>query len=149
MPGLNRYIVTLVLLLPLGLCSCGKEPQGFRKVTFPVSGLVYVDGAPVENLAVTCVKQPLGDDKEHPTQSQTYTEKDGKFKISTYKSGDGVPEGDYVLTFYWGELNLMSMTYSGPDKLNERYQDPASSPVRFTVKPGEPTDLGKIELTKR
>jgi 5-hydroxyisourate hydrolase-like protein (transthyretin family) len=147
MPGLNRFFIVAVLLLPLGLSSCGKN-EANRKQTFPVTGQVYVDGSPVENVAITCV-DVKGVDKEHPTMSETYTDKDGKFKISTYKSGDGVPVGDYVLTFYWGDLNLLSMTYSGPDKLNERYKDPTGSPVKFTVKQGAPTDLGKIQLTTK
>ena len=147
MPWLDRCFVIVILLALLGLCSCGKKP-GFRKETFPVSGQLYVDGTPVEKVAVTCL-DVTGVDKEHPTISQAYTEKDGTFKISTYESGDGVPAGDYVLTFYWGELNLMSMSYGGPDKLNDRYKDPAGSTVKFSVKKGAPTDLGKIELTTK
>jgi hypothetical protein len=148
MPGLNRYVVIVILLMSLGLTSCGKEVGPPRKETYPVTGQVYVDGKPVENVAVTCV-DVKGMDKEKPTLSETRTDKDGKFKISTYQSGDGVPVGDYVLTFYWGELNLLSMSYGGPDKLNERYKDPGASTHKFTVKKGAPTDLGKIELTTK
>jgi hypothetical protein len=50
----------------------------------------------------------------------------------------------------WGEINLLSAQYGGPDKLNGRYADKEKSDVHFTVKPGdEPLDLGRIELTTK
>lgn len=59
-----------------------------------------------------------------------------------------MPPGEYVLTFSWREFNTFSMSYSGPDKLNGRYNDPQQSEFRLTVESGdEPIDLGRIELT--
>jgi hypothetical protein len=78
-----------------------------------------------------------------------YTDAQGKFELSSYVKGDGVPEGDYVLTFLWGELNLVSTNYGGPDKLMERYKSPEESKVKFTAKQGTPLDLGTIELTTK
>ncbi|HUT89170.1 MAG TPA: hypothetical protein VMY37_06725 [Thermoguttaceae bacterium] len=134
---------TLCLLF----CSCGKE-EGFRKDTMPVTGQVSVDGQPGDSLRVTC-HNVKGIDTEHPTTSSAVTDKEGKFEIATYEAADGVPEGDYVLTFMWGQWNMHSMTYGGPDKLNGRYSDPESSEVRFTVEEGKPVDLGKIDLTTK
>ena len=91
-------------------------------------------------------------DQEHPTISSTLTGEDGKFEISTYKSGDGVPAGDYTLAFMWGKLNLIAGSYGGPDKLNGRYSDPKTSEFKFTVATGEDAaaiDLGTIELTTK
>jgi hypothetical protein len=85
--------------------------------------------------------------EENPTISSAFTDKQGKFSISTYEQADGVPVGSYVLTFEWGQWNMMSMQYGGPDKLNGKYSDPKTSEVRFEVKAGEPTDLGTIKLT--
>ncbi len=135
------------LTLCVLLCSCGRSGQP-RKETFPVTGEVSVDGKSVERLAVTC-HAVQGIDTEHPTYSQAFTDKDGKFKISTYQQADGVPEGEYAITFFWGEMNLLSMTYGGPDKLKDRYNDPKKSTFRIKVEKGKPTDLGKIELTTK
>ena len=126
-------------------CSCSDKPPG-RKETFPVTGEVYVDGQPAPQLQVTC-HDVNGIDTENPTLSSAMTDQDGKFAISTYETGDGVPEGEYVLTFMWGKFNLLSKAYEGPDKLKGRYTDPAKSEHRFKVEPGKPTDLGRIELT--
>lgn len=131
------------------LCSCGGEEQGFRKETYPVTGQVFIDGqAAAEPIKVMCHHQQ-GMDQEHPTVSQALTGEEGKFEISTYESGDGVPAGDYVLTFYWGKQNLVAMRYGGPDKFKGRYADPKKSEFKFTVKEGEPTDLGRIDLSTK
>jgi hypothetical protein len=88
-------------------------------------------------------------DAAMPTVSSAFTGQDGGFSISTYESGDGVPAGDYVLTFMWGQKEAFSGGYGGPDKLSNRYTDPKKSPVRFTVEAGKPTDLGRIDLTTK
>jgi hypothetical protein len=140
---MQRWAVILVVGLVCGACS--KAPE--RKATYPVTGMIKVDGQIVPQLAVRC-HDTKGIDKADPTVSAAYTDAEGKFQISTFKSGDGVPVGDYALTFAWGEINLISMQYSG-DKFNGKYSDPATSPHKFTVKEGVPTDLGTIELTTK
>lgn len=142
---MNRFLVGIPLALAflMNICGCSK-PGPYRKETFPVKGRVLVDGQPVQNLAVICVLLSEAD-KEHPTESQCFTAKDGSFQIGTYESKDGVPEGEYVLIFKWGEWNVFSRSYDG-DKLNGRYTDPKNSAVKFTVEDG-PTELGEIKLT--
>jgi len=140
------HLVTLAVIIAT-LVSCSRKPTQFRKETYPVKGVVYVDGNPASNLQVT-VHDVKGIDKEHPTMSTAMTDDKGQFAVSTYNQGDGVPEGEYTATFVWGELNLLSMQYSG-DKLKGRYNDPQKSQVRFKVEKGKPVDLGKIELTTK
>jgi hypothetical protein len=136
------------MLAALCLCSCGAKQDANRKPTFPVTGQLLVDGNPAEDVQITC-HAVGGVDKENPTSSRTDTGEHGVFKFSTYAGGDGVPEGDYVLTFFWGQTNVFTREYVGPDKLNDRYRDPKKSEVSFTVKKGAPTDLGTIELTSK
>ncbi len=146
---MNRSMMRLGLAVMccLVLCSCGdKDPS--RKDTYPVTGTVKVDAQPGANLAVKCVSVN-GLDKENPTVSSAFTNEEGEFEISTYESSDGVPAGEYVLTFMWGSWNPVSGSYGGPDKLNGRYDDPKESTFKVTVKDGEPTDLGEIELTTK
>jgi len=133
--------------LCLLLCSCAEEGP-VRKETYPVTGEVYVDGQPAADVAVTC-NDVKGLDTEMPTTSSGVTDQNGRFQISTYESSDGVPPGEYTLTFMWGQRNLMTMSYGGPDKLNGRYSDPKASEVRFTVESGKPADLGQIQLTTK
>ena len=139
--------LAIVAMYCVLFCSCGKKDES-RKETYPVSGVVFVDGQAAANLAVRCT-DVNGLDKENPTISSAFTDDQGKFEISTYESSDGVPAGEYVLTFVWGEWNLISGSYGGPDKLKDRYTDPKTSEIKVTVKEGEPTDLGTIELTTK
>lgn len=129
------------------LSGCGGD-EPFRKETFPVTGQVFVDGKPASGVKVT-LYDVKGVDKEHPTFSSGMTDDEGKFEISTYEAADGVPVGEYVVTFEWGEMNMFTMQYGGPDKLKKRYNDPQKSQFRLTVKEGEPTDMGRIDLTTK
>ncbi len=142
---IRRGCVLLIGCALLGACSRG-DPS--RKPTYPIQGEVYVDGQPAGQLAITC-HDVKGLDKQNPTATAAFTDDAGKFRLSTYLSGDGVPEGEYVLTFLWGRHNLITMTYGGPDKLKNRYTDPKKSDVRFTVEKGQPLDLGRIELSTK
>jgi hypothetical protein len=138
--------IPLILVLLSAVYGCSK-PAANRIATFPVTGSVLVDGEPVEGLAVFCTNV-AGLDKQHPTQSSCFTKKDGSFEIGTYESKDGVPEGEYALTFRWGAWNLLSHSYEG-DKLDGRYSDPKAPFTSFTVKQGQPTKLGEIKLSTK
>ncbi|HUG93351.1 MAG TPA: hypothetical protein VML55_21100 [Planctomycetaceae bacterium] len=140
----------LALLVPALLAGCGGPGGPHRKETFPVVGQVVVDGQPPASPVKVRLHDLQGMGGEHPTVSHAMTGDDGRFEISTYESGDGAPAGDYVLTFEWGRMNLMSMQYGGPDKLGGRYADPQKSKIRFSVTPDDgAVDLGRIELTTK
>jgi len=105
----------------MSLCSCA--PKGpVRQKTYPVTGKVTVDGKPVAHLRVFAKAKEAGDTK-YPILPQAATEEDGSFQLYSYEPGDGIPSGDYMLTFTWQELQ--GFVY-GEDK---------------------PVDLGTIKLT--
>lgn len=142
----HRSAALLTVAAAVLSCSCSND-RPHRKDTFPVTGRLVVDGtAPLSPVKVICHPAD-GTDQEHPTVSWCFTGEDGAFELSTYETGDGVPAGEYVLTFFWGQQNLMAMSYGGPDKLKGRYNDPQKPLVRFAVRPGGPADLGLIRLT--
>jgi 5-hydroxyisourate hydrolase-like protein (transthyretin family) len=130
------------------LAGCGSDDPS-RKETVHVAGQVFIDGQPAPAPINVMCHDVKGLDKEHPTVSQAMTDNQGRFEISTYESGDGIPPGEYVLTFEWGAISLVSMQYGGPDKLEGRYSDPQKSPFRFQVESGKPLDLGRLELVSR
>ncbi len=133
------------LLLSLG---CGGEDGPYRKRTAPVTGVITIDGQPPQS-PVKVMTHPVGGmDQEHPSISHCMTGEGGKFEISTYVSGDGVPEGEYRLTFQAGQLNLVSRNYSG-DLFKGRYSDPDKSTFTLTVEGSDPIDLGTIELSTK
>lgn len=142
---MQKLIVCAVMFSTFLSFGCGSAPRGGpREATYPIVGLVVIDGEPQEQVQVICHAE--GDSKV-PMNSAAYTDKAGAFSIGTYESGDGAPAGSYKLTFMWGAINLMSGRYSGPDKLNDRYSDPATSEFVAKVVDGEKCDLGVIALT--
>jgi hypothetical protein len=76
------------------------------------------------------------------------TKEDGTFAVSTFEAGDGAPAGEYVATFAWGEARGLGID-TDSDKLSGRYSNPETSEYHVTVKEGEPTDMGRIELTTK
>lgn len=133
-------------ILAVGLnWGCGEQKRGDRVETFPVTGEVYVDGQAVENLQVSC-NNVLGVSQENPITPRAFTGPGGKFSLATYEAGDGVPKGEYTLTFQWGQPNPFH-GYTG-DKLNGRYAEPKASQFKLTVT-DQPVELGKIELTSK
>lgn len=138
--------VAVCLLACLLFCSCAK-PSSDRKETFPVTGEIYVDGQPGKEIQV--VLHDVNKNTTNPTYSTTFSGADGKFTVSTYEEGDGVPEGEYAVTFMWGEMNLLTMQYGGPDKLKDKYNDPDKTTFRIKVVKGQPADMGRIDLTTK
>ncbi|MBX3442088.1 MAG: hypothetical protein KF774_06755 [Planctomyces sp.] len=142
-------LVVLALALPLVVASSCTKEQPFRKPTTKVVGKVTVDGAaPDPAVQVECVAVG-GMDASHPTFSRSDTREDGSFEISTYETGDGVPPGEYVLTFLQQPFNVMSRNY-GADKFKGRYADAKKSEHKFTVAEGDPpVDLGTFDLKSK
>lgn len=141
-----RWILLGVVAISVSGCG-GEKP--FRKETSQVTGTIRVDGATPDSEIQLTFQAVAGMDTQNPTLSRAATDEAGKFSFATYAAGDGVPAGDYVLTASWQTFNLMSREYSGPDRLNNRYSDPATSQLKYTVKAGEPLDLGVVELTTK
>ena len=143
----TRALAAGCLLLVLAGCSAEEKP--FRKVVVPVKGRITVDGmAPSTPIKIDCHNTGAAD-KEHPSASSGLTGDNGEFALSTYETGDGVPEGEYALTYFWGQFNLVSMSYGGKDQLKRKYLKPDDSITKFTAKDGSPIDLGEIKLTTK
>ena len=138
--GSRRAWDTTVFVLTVCV-GCGGEPRGGPRVdTFPVSGTVLVNGSPAAGLLVAIYPQGQS---EINHQLVCTTDDQGKFSVGTYEAADGLPKGEYKLTFEWMEGAML-----GPkkDKLKGKYSDPEKSEFSVTVTEGEENDLGEIQL---
>ncbi len=144
----------LFLLAVVGMVGCGGSgPQGPERVkTVPVVGKVTVDGSTVELPKQIRIRAFLVGGKESPTATEPggTVNPDGTFSLSTYEAGDGVPVGEYKLTFQLGQQNLLRGRLEGDD-FNGKYEDPEKSEYALTVTGDEtgPIDMGTIELTTK
>lgn len=85
----NVLIVVSVLAVCLaGVIGCGKGRPGTVRVT----GVVTLDGSPVEGASVTFYPAEGGRPASGTTDAQ------GKFTLTTFESGDGAPPGNYNVT---------------------------------------------------
>jgi hypothetical protein len=108
-----------------------------------VSGNVYVNGQPAAGAKVECYA--VNDPTLLPLRPHAITAKDGSFRLTTYKTGDGAPAGAYALTIKWPLPPKQGSDADGPDRLKGRYADPKRPARRIDVHAGD-NDLETIEL---
>lgn len=138
------YRPVMVFFVFLLLAGCG-APK--RTPTFPVKGKVLVNGKPAADLFVYFHPSSKKDDQSFIPYAQTNEE--GDFQLSTFKNGDGIPAGDYLVTFEWREKSgTFKNQFQGPDKLKERFNKPESSTFKVTIT-NESTILETFDLKTR
>lgn len=155
------------LLIVAAIAGCGsKSKLPKMDPVFPVSGTVKLDGEPATTVVpFACTVAGISDMIATPattTAQSTFVGKgtidaEGKLKFTTYKYGDGLPAGEYVICFYWpGKIPTLSI--SGDDeikldataaKFGKKYGVSKNSKFRVTVGENQKGDLGEIELTTK
>jgi hypothetical protein len=123
--------------------GCSGDHPKFRD-TYPVTGRVTHKGQPVGRAQLNFAPTDKAKDAAHAT---AVTAADGTFTLNTYKQGDGAPAGEYVVTVFWPDNRpgaVKTKAAAGeelaPNRLPDKYTDPARSPLRATVK-AEPNDI--------
>jgi hypothetical protein len=146
-PSLRRLLSMLVVLTLAALCpACSSG----RKPVHPARGQVLVKGRPATRAQITfhpvdetgpAIVRPVGsvDDK-------------GNFTLTSYKEGDGAPEGEYRVTVQWflatrtghpGGDDTVAVNY-----LPERYGRADTSGLRVTINKGD-NELPPFVLSPR
>lgn len=124
----DRVCVIACLAMPVLLLGCGPEQRGGPRLeTSPLVGQVLVDGDPVQGVRVMCHPGP---DAPIAYEVVGMTDAEGRFSISTYQAGDGLPPGTYALTF---ELLEGAGLGRSKDVFGGRYSDPKKSEYTVTV----------------
>lgn len=136
-----------VALASVTLSGCGSNKK--KRTAFPIKGTVTVDGAPVPMIQVNFVSQEFMEAKVYEPLATGYTDDQGAVSITTNKYNDGIPAGEYTLTFVFGEMNLLAGRYEGQDKFKGKYSNAAKSTFKLTVGPNESNDFGAVNLTTK
>ena len=144
-PARCRWGVILLVGMMLMGCSSTSPPGGPRVKTYPVTGVVNVDGVPTQGVRILFVPQGDSGVKFSPVAG---TLEGGKISAMTYKFGDGVPAGTYKLTF---EKEVEEKTELGivltKDALKGAYANVETSKHEVTIAKDKKNDLGVIELS--
>ena len=129
-------------------CSRPKRPPITDKVPLThVIGTVLVDGVPTPGVHVQYVPQGEIAERRERYLNRFFmlTGEGGKFSLSTYVNGDGIPYGEYVL-----EFKLLEQRLSGEvDKFGGNYSNIRSPFMTIKVEKDADLDLGEIELKTR
>lgn len=124
------------------------------KPTVPVflaSGKILYQGKPLAGIIL--IFHPA--DVNQKIKSQATTDDDGKFVATTFKTADGAPEGDYIITLVVSSNESDSTREDAaterqfrkerPVRFPSKYQNPATSPLKVKVIKNQP-DLGILEI---
>jgi hypothetical protein len=137
----------LWLLLPaVLLCSCSRSDQ---TPVQPVQGRVLVDGKPAAQALVTLHPRNGASSTSRPSG---LTDARGNFRLTTFRQGDGAPEGEYVAAVTW--FRAVPGRGAGDEKfttrnfLPGRYANPATSRLDVTISRGSQA-LAPLRLTSR
>jgi len=123
-----------LLFLPLLAAGCGRDAS--RLPTHPVEGFVQFEGRPLPNAFVVLHPKGLADKKILPAHAKT--DAAGKFKASTYDSGDGAIAGEYSVTVEYQELvKTVDGVFAGPNLLPPKYANPQTTDVSIHVAEGD------------
>lgn len=130
-------ILALVVMIP----ACAKH-----KPVFQVKGRVLdSNGKPAAGATVVfhpTVADPKDKDIAKPTAQ---VDADGNFNLTTYKTGDGAPQGEYNVTVFWPAPKKNPFDAVGADQLKGAFADPKTSKIKFTV---EKKDLNEVPPIK-
>ncbi|GIW88210.1 MAG: hypothetical protein KatS3mg108_2534 [Isosphaeraceae bacterium] len=131
------------LAVALAIVPTGCSEQSNREPVYPVTGRVLFEGQPAFNAFV--IFHPAPGSPPNAQAAHGKADEQGDFRLSTYNSFDGAHAGLYRVSIIWPELT--EDLEDGPDRLNGRFANPASSPFQVEVKPGQntipPFELGR------
>jgi hypothetical protein len=133
--------ISLSLLLSLTGCDGSAGPT-----CHPVQGKVLYQNQPLAEAMV--VFHPLFASADKFPQPIAHTDAEGRFILTTLKSGDGAPEGEYAITVEFRDSRQIGeeMVRDGRNLLPPRYGNPSDSQLQYKVVPG-PNTVPDIKLT--
>lgn len=125
-------------LLPAAALTAGARqglvPLADDEPRYTVEGTLLVDGLPAEGAEVRLHALPVEGWTAVPL---AVTRRDGSFSVRTNAWQAGVAPGDYRVTVTWKPRVVRGEDFSaGPNVLRSPFADPATTPLRVTVRPG-------------
>lgn len=137
---LHRSAAGLTIAMALGLLAgCGRDSSQMETVA--VSGVVTFKGQPLSGATLFFVP-------DKGPRAQAESDKDGKFRVMTYRPGDGAVPGDFKITVAKYVPDPATANTHTPGSINEvpeKYNNPTSSGLTAKVEKGKKYDL-KFDL---
>jgi hypothetical protein len=144
-----------LLIYTLVTCAgCHKADGDNWLKTYPTTGKLTINSLPANGAVIRLYPVTPQADTLSPVIPTGIVQEDGSFELTSYRSGDGAPEGDYYVTFEWPDPKLLppqlSTIEDPPDRLKNRYTTPDRSSLQVHIAAGEnqlePMVLEKVEI---
>lgn len=132
------------LMLAIGfglLAGCGRDSSTMETVA--ASGVVTFKGQPLSGATLFFVP-------DKGPRASAESDKDGKFKLMTYRPGDGAVPGDFKITIAKYVPDPATANTHTPGSINEvpeKYNNPTSSGLTAKIEKGKKNEF-KFELTE-
>lgn len=136
----RTQFVSVICVSVLMLSGCGRE--SWKAKLYPASGTCHVNGEPAVK-AMMLLYPVNGPVDARQTVPFSVVNEDGTFRLSTYEHGDGIPAGEYAMTFYWLACPEVGIS---PDRLKDRYRSRGEPLQTVTIIEGE-NQIPSIDLT--
>jgi hypothetical protein len=123
----------------VALAGCGKKPAVNQDwlPTYPAKGTVKINGVAAEGAIVRLYPVNPQPESKSPVVPTGRVQADGSFELMTYKTGDGAPEGDYVMTVEWPDPQINAaqggMPEDPPDRLQGRFAKRDTSKLKTHI----------------
>lgn len=152
--GKGTALAAAVLAAVMGAgCSKGDAP---RVPTQPARGQVLFDGKPLSGALVVLHRPGVATSetstdkskqKATPPTARGLTDSEGRYALTTYDTGDGVPEGEYAVTVVQRPAQKVGESYEqGPNVLPPRYASPATTDLKVRIAAGQ-NELAPLALS--
>jgi hypothetical protein len=141
----SRSAASLLGLAFIAIVTMGcAEAKPARAPVFPAKGTLTLKNQPAHGAIISFhPKTPLPAGVPSPKAN---VGKDGSFSITTYDSGDGAPEGEYVATIIWNKLiQNGGESKIGPNVIPPKYGRPDTSDLEIKIVSGN-NSLPPIQL---
>jgi|SRR5579883_98770 len=116
-----------------------------KRPVHPVTGKIRVDGQPAQDAYL--VFYPTDPNDPMAPKPTAVADEQGNLIVTTYKTGDGAPAGEYKVGIEWPRMtNQYGRIQPGPDRLGGKYKGAAASKWTVRIKEG-PNTLPDFELS--
>lgn len=131
----RKLIVSLILVAICAGCGESRPPK------YLVTGRLRVNGEDAVGAMLTLYPKDAG--SRSNLAPSAMVRPDGSFSFGTSRANDGVPPGEYDLTFVWPiDPSLGAMS---PDRLEKVYASP-QKPLKSIIVGEEALDLSTLEV---
>jgi hypothetical protein len=135
-------LVALSLMVAMG-CTSARDD---RAAVYPVEGSVSFGGKSLEGALIVLHPEEVTDPRVLPARG--YVDAIGRFKLTTYESGDGAAAGQYRVTVVQTPLiQRDGEAVAGPNVLPPKYATPTTTELRVRIAAGTNT-LPVLELQR-